>query len=112
MHTQRYGFWGYLILIIGLAGICALLIIINQDVDKERSVCSSDMGNMGGIIFAFFTWGCVFAVLVDPEAKESAIYLQTKKFGRKRPTRIFCIRGYFNRSQLKYSVTLWSVLAA
>lgn len=35
------------------------------------------MGNMGGIIFAF-TWGCVFAVLVDPEAKESAIYLQTK----------------------------------
>ncbi|WP_215255847.1 hypothetical protein, partial [Escherichia coli] len=32
MHTQRYGFWGYLILIIGLAGICALLIIINQDV--------------------------------------------------------------------------------
>ncbi|MEL2518571.1 hypothetical protein, partial [Escherichia coli] len=80
--------------------------------DKERSVCSSDMGNMGGIIFSFFTWGCVFAVLVDPEAKESAIYLQTKKFGRKRPTRIFSIRGYFNRSQLKYSVTLWSVLAA
>lgn len=36
------------------------------------------MGNMGGIIFSFFTWGCVFAVLVDPEAKESAIYLQTK----------------------------------
>ncbi len=113
MHTQRYGFWGYLILIIGLAGICALLIIINQDVLIKSGVSARLIwGIWGGIIFSFFTWGCVFAVLVDPEAKESAIYLQTKKFGRKRPTRIFSIRGYFNRSQLKYSVTLWSVLAA
>lgn len=38
MHTARYGFWGYLLLIIGLAGICALLIFINQDLLARRGV--------------------------------------------------------------------------
>ena len=39
MHTARYGFWGYLLLIIGLAGICALLIFINQDLLARRGLC-------------------------------------------------------------------------
>ncbi|MCQ8762958.1 hypothetical protein, partial [Escherichia coli] len=42
---------------------------------------------MGGIIFSFFTWGCVFAVLVDPEAKESASEFETKKGGGNRTRR-------------------------
>jgi type VI secretion system protein ImpL len=31
LQSARYGFWGYLVLIVGLAGITAFLLFINQD---------------------------------------------------------------------------------
>lgn len=113
MHTQRYGFWGYLILIIGLAGICALLIIINQDVLIKSGVSARLIWGIWAGLFSLFLLGVVCSPFwwIRKQRKAQFIY-RPKKFGRKRPTRIFSIRGYFNRSQLKYSVTLWSVLAA
>lgn len=32
LQPVRYGLWGYLVLIVGLAGITAFLLFINQDV--------------------------------------------------------------------------------
>lgn len=60
MHTARYGFWGYLLLIIGLAGICALLIFINQDLLARRGVSAQQAWSLWGGIFAIllFDW-CV-----------------------------------------------------
>ena len=54
MHTQRYGFWGYLILIIGLAGICALLIIINQDVLIKSGVSARLIWGIWAGLFSLY----------------------------------------------------------
>ncbi|HAI6216669.1 TPA: type VI secretion protein VasK [Escherichia coli] len=59
MHTQRYGFWGYLILIIGLAGICALLIIINQDVLIKSGVSARLIWGIWAGLFSLFLLGVV-----------------------------------------------------
>lgn len=112
MHTQRYGFWGYLILIIGLAGICALLIIINQDVLIKSGVSARLIWGIWAGLFSLFYLGLCVRRSGGSGSKGKRNLFTDQKFGRKRPTRIFSIRGYFNRSQLKYSVTLWSVLAA
>lgn len=59
MHTQRYGFWGYLILIIGLAGICALLIIINQDVLVKNGVSARLTWGIWAGLFSLLLLGVV-----------------------------------------------------
>ncbi len=71
MHTARYGFWGYLLLIIGLAGICALLIFINQDLLARRDP-PNRRGHYGEDICNPVIRAGVFTILVAQETKERA----------------------------------------
>ena len=59
MHTARYGFWGYFLLVIGLAGICALLIFINQDVLVKKGISVQQAWSIWGGIFAALLFGMV-----------------------------------------------------
>jgi type VI secretion system protein ImpL len=74
MHTARYGFWGYFLLIIGLAGICALLIFINQDVLVKKEYPSNRRGQYGGNICNPVIRDGVFTILVALETEK--IHLQ------------------------------------
>jgi type VI secretion system protein ImpL len=38
MYSSRYGFWGYFLLIIGLLGILAFLLFINQDALTRQGI--------------------------------------------------------------------------
>ncbi|ATM94513.1 ImcF domain-containing protein [Yersinia frederiksenii] len=51
----RYGFWGYLLLIIGLAGVSALLLIVFQRQLVDRGVLIST---------AWLIWGGIFSALL------------------------------------------------
>ena len=76
MHTARYGFWGYLLLIIGLAGICALLIFINQDLLARRGVSTQQAWSLWGGIFAILLFGLVCSPFwwLRKQKKEQTIY--------------------------------------
>lgn len=76
MHTARYGFWGYLLLIIGLAGICALLIFINQDLLARRGVSAQQAWSLWGGIFAILLFGLVCSPFwwLRKQKKEQTIY--------------------------------------
>jgi len=52
---MRYSITGYIILIIGLAGICALLLFLNQDRIVDNGIA---------VRKAWFIWGCVFSALL------------------------------------------------
>lgn len=55
LPDARYGTWGYFLLIVGLAGISAFLIFINQ----------GSLNNLGMSTPKIWTiWGAVFAVLL------------------------------------------------
>jgi type VI secretion system protein ImpL len=52
---MRYSITGYIILIIGLAGICALLLFLNQDRIVANGIT---------VRKAWFIWGSVFLTLL------------------------------------------------
>ncbi|HGH4620034.1 TPA: ImcF-related family protein [Enterobacter cloacae] len=59
LQSARYGFWGYLILIIGLAGITAFLLFINQDALFKYGLTYRQIWSVWGGVFGFLFLGSV-----------------------------------------------------
>ncbi|MBJ3780727.1 type VI secretion protein VasK [Enterobacter asburiae] len=59
LQSARYGFWGYLVLIIGLAGITAFLLFINQDALLKYGLTYRQIWSMWGGVFGFLFFGTV-----------------------------------------------------
>jgi type VI secretion system protein ImpL len=55
MYSSRYGFWGYFLLIIGLLGILAFLLFINQDALTRQGISMRQ---------AWILWSGLFSVLM------------------------------------------------
>ncbi|VAF22482.1 Uncharacterised protein [Enterobacter hormaechei] len=54
LQSARYGFWGYFILIIGLAGITAFLLFINQDALLKYGLAYRQIMSVWGVYFVFY----------------------------------------------------------
>ncbi|SAD66745.1 type VI secretion system protein ImpL [Enterobacter hormaechei] len=59
LQSARYGFWGYFILIIGLAGITAFLLFINQDALLKYGLAYRQIMSVWGGVFCFLFLGTV-----------------------------------------------------
>lgn len=59
LQPARYGFWGYLVLIIGLAGITAFLLFINQDALLKYGITYRQIWSVWGGVFGFLFFGTV-----------------------------------------------------
>ncbi|OWF79665.1 hypothetical protein B4900_09585 [Yersinia rohdei] len=53
-RPPRYGFWGYFLLIIGLAGVSALLLIVFQRQLVDRGISASTAWLIWGGFFRLF----------------------------------------------------------
>ncbi|MFC0228694.1 ImcF-related family protein [Serratia aquatilis] len=58
-RSPRYGFWGYFLLTVGLAGVSALLLFINQDKLESRGIPVSHVWSIWGGIFSALLFGLV-----------------------------------------------------
>ncbi|EKQ7998132.1 ImcF-related family protein [Raoultella ornithinolytica] len=59
MPNARYGSWGYFLLIIGLAGISAFLIFINQESLNNLGVSTQKIWTIWGTVFAVLLFGLI-----------------------------------------------------
>ena len=59
MPNARYGSWGYFLLIIGLAGISAFLIFINQESLNNLGVSTQKIWTIWGAVFAVLLFGLI-----------------------------------------------------
>lgn len=59
MPNARYGSWGYFLLIIGLAGIRAFLIFINQESLNNLGVSTQKIWTIWGAVFAVLLFGLI-----------------------------------------------------
>ncbi|HAT7496424.1 TPA: type VI secretion protein VasK [Raoultella ornithinolytica] len=59
MPNARYGSWGYFLLIIGLAGISAFLIFINQESLNNLGVSTQKIWTIWGAVFAVLFFGLI-----------------------------------------------------
>lgn len=59
MPNARYGSWGYFLLIVGLAGIIAFLIFINQESLNELGVSAQKIWTVWGTVFAVLLFGLI-----------------------------------------------------
>jgi type VI secretion system protein ImpL len=77
IHPVRYGFWGYLILIIGLAGITAFLLFINQDFLLAHNVTHRQIWSAWGVLFGILFLGVVCSPIYWrwKQRKKQRIYL-------------------------------------
>lgn len=83
LQPARYGFWGYLILIIGLAGITAFLLFINQDALLKYGLTYRQIWTVWGGIFVFFIFRhCLLSFLLAMEAKKKTTHLFATGFPR------------------------------
>jgi len=114
LQPVRYGLWGYLVLIVGLAGITAFLLFINQDVLLKYGLTHRQIWSVWGGVFGFLFLGTVCSPLYWrwEQRKKQLIYLppepshaETKTI----PDVITTIRDYSDLKQqlkVRYSV-LW-----
>lgn len=74
--AARYGSWGYFLLIIGLAGISALLLYINQDALESAGATRHTVWAIWGAIFAVLLFGLIGSPLWWrwQQRKNQAIY--------------------------------------
>lgn len=55
LQPVRYGLWGYLVLIVGLAGITAFLLFINQDVLLKYGLTHRQIWSVWGGYLVFYS---------------------------------------------------------
>lgn len=88
LQPARYGFWGYLILIIGLAGITAFLLFINQDALLKYGLKYRQIWTVWGGIFGFLFLGTVCSPFYWrwKQRKKQLIYLPPDSSGAETKT--------------------------
>lgn len=59
MPNARYGSWGYFLLIVGLAGIIAFLIFINQESLNKLGISVQKIWTIWGTVFAVLLFGLI-----------------------------------------------------
>lgn len=59
MPNARYGSWGYFLLIVGLAGIIAFLIFINQESLNKLGISAQKIWTIWGTVFAVLLFGLI-----------------------------------------------------
>ena len=59
MPKARYGSWGYFLLIVGLAGIIAFLIFINQESLNKPGISAQKIWTIWGVAFAVLLFGLI-----------------------------------------------------
>lgn len=59
MPNARYGSWGYFLLIVGLAGISAFLIFINQESLNKLGISAQKIWTIWGTVFAVLLFGLI-----------------------------------------------------
>lgn len=59
MPNARYGSWGYFLLIVGLAGIIAFLIFINQESLNKPGISAQKIWTIWGTVFAVLLFGLI-----------------------------------------------------
>ena len=59
MPNARYGSWGYFLLIVGLAGIIAFLIFINQESLNKLEISAQKIWTIWGVAFAVLLFGLI-----------------------------------------------------
>ncbi len=88
LQSARYGFWGYLILIIGLAGITAFLLFINQDALFKYGLTYRQIWSVWGGVFGFLFLGSVCSPFYWrwKQRKKQLIYLPPDSSGAEAKT--------------------------
>lgn len=83
LQLVRYGFWGYLVLIIGLAGITAFLLFINQDALLKYGLTSRQIWSVWGGVFGLLFLGTVCSPFYWRwrQRKKQRIYLPPDPLG-------------------------------
>lgn len=99
LQPARYGFWGYLILIIGLAGITAFLLFINQDILLKYGLTHRQIWSVWGGGFGFLFLGTVCSPFYWrwEQRKKQLIYLPPEPSSaetKTTPDAITTIRDY------------------
>lgn len=112
LQLARYGFWGYFILIIGLAGITAFLLFVNQDVLLKNGLTFRQIWSAWGGVFGFLFVGIVCSPFYWrwKQRKKQLIYLPPDSSGAETiPDVMTTITDYTNLKQhlnLRYRI-LW-----
>jgi len=114
LQPVRYGCWGYLILIIGLAGIAAFMLFINQDVLLKYGLTYRQIWSVWGGVFGFLFLGTVCSPFYWrwKQRRKQFIYLPPNPSGAETKTItdvITTITDYIDLKQhlnLRYKV-LW-----
>ncbi|WNP34892.1 ImcF-related family protein [Enterobacter kobei] len=112
LQLARYGFWGYFILIIGLAGITAFLLFVNQDALLKNGLTFRQIWSAWGGVFAFLFVGIVCSPFYWrwKQRKKQLIYLPPDSSGAETiPDVMTTITDYSNLKQhlnLRYRI-LW-----
>ncbi|HII4350702.1 TPA: ImcF-related family protein [Enterobacter cloacae] len=114
LQSARYGFWGYLVLIIGLAGITAFLLFINQDALLKYGLTYRQIWSVWGGVFGFLFLGTICSPFYWrwKQRKKQLIYLPPEPSSaetKTTPDVSTTIRDYTDLKQhlnLRYGV-LW-----
>lgn len=114
LQPVRYGFWGYLFLIAGLAGITAFLLFINQDALLNYGLTYRQIWSVWGGVFGFLFLGTICSPFYWrwKQRKQQLIYLPPDPLGAENktiPDVITALRDYTDLKQLlnlRYGV-LW-----
>ena len=77
LQSARYGFWGYLVLIVGLAGITAFLLFINQDALLKYGLTYRQIWSVWGGVFSFLFLHYLLSFLLALGAKKKTTHLFT-----------------------------------
>ena len=112
LQLARYGFWGYFILIIGLAGITAFLLFVNQDVLLKNGLTYRQIWSAWGGVFGILFVGIVCSPFYWrwKQRKKQLIYLPPDSSGAETILDVMtAITDYTNLKQhlnLRYRI-LW-----
>ncbi|MCU6348714.1 ImcF-related family protein [Enterobacter quasiroggenkampii] len=114
LQSARYGFWGYLVLIVGLAGITAFLLFINQDALLKYGLTYRQIWSVWGSVFGFLFLGTICSPFYWrwKQRKKQLIYLPPEPSSaetKTTPDVSTTIRDYTDLKQhlnLRYGV-LW-----
>ena len=114
LQSARYGFWGYLVLIVGLAGITAFLLFINQDALLKYGLTYRQIWSVWGGVFSFLFLGTICSPFYWrwEQRKKQLIYLPPEPSSaetKTTPDVSTTIRDYTDLKQhlnLRYGV-LW-----
>lgn len=108
LQSARYGFWGYLILIIGLAGITAFLLFINQDALFKYGLTYRQIWSVWGGVFGFLFLGSVCSPFYWrwKQRKKQLIYLPPDSSGAEAKTNPDVMTTIIDYTDLKQHLNL------